>query len=119
MDAKCNYYIEICQDLVTRQSTVIRDGITQIVKQESLVVGDLIIFNRGDEIAADIKLIESSGVKIYGDTLDETQQYFYTQLYGKFYLDKHFEMGDLIFNSTFIAFGKIRNLYLLNIYSLL
>ena len=107
MDAKCKYYVESCQDLVSHQSTVIRDGIVQMVDQESLVVGDLVIFHRGDEIVADIKLVESSGVQLYDEKLDHIQQYYYEQLYGKMFGEKHFQVGDLIFYSSFISHGKI------------
>ena len=106
MEAKCEYYVKSCQDFVPRQSTVIRDGIPQVVEQRNLVVGDVIIFNRGNEIAADIKLTELSGVKIHREQLNEVQQYYYTQLYGQQFEERYFKTGDLLFYSSFISFGE-------------
>lgn len=128
MDAKCRYYVESCQDLVLRQSTVIRDGTPQIVNQESLVVGDLVILHRGDEVAADIKITESSGVKVLGAELKESEEsaavraYYYTALYGKFYAERFFAVRDLLFQGSFIAHGhgkgvvlRTRSYYLSNV----
>lgn len=128
MDAKCRYYVESCQDLVLRQSTVIRDGTPQIVNQESLVVGDLVILHRGDEVAADIKITESSGVKVLGAELTESEEsaafraYYYTALYGKFYAERFFAVRDLLFQGSFIAHGhgkgvvlRTRSYYLSNV----
>lgn len=131
MDAKCRYYVESCQDLVLRQSTVVREGIRQRINTQRLVVGDLVTFCRGDQLPADIKIVQSSGVQVMEKeckSFDEKEieeidvvarRHYYLQLYGKFYFERLFKVGDLLFKGSFIANGhgkgvvlRTRNYYL-------
>lgn len=118
MDAKCRYYLESCQDLVLRQSTVVREGIFQRVNTENLVSGDLVALNQGDQVPADIKIITSSGLQILSqkprdlEKIEENnvivRNHYYQQLYGDFFSERHFKVGDLLFQGSFIAYGHGR-----------
>ena len=45
------------------QATVLRDGITQQISSDELVVGDIILLKEGDYITADARIIEENGLR--------------------------------------------------------
>jgi len=108
MEAKCEYYIESGYEYLARYSTVIRDGVPRRVRQEHLVVGDLICFRQGDEICVDLKLTHvSSGVHINADYLAEKEAHYYELLYcGEKIGERFFHVGDIILRNSFILSGK-------------
>ena len=107
MDAKCDFYQESCRDLFTINCTVIRAGVLHEIDEQHVVVGDLLFFRTGEKIAADIKLVECSAVRINPDMLNDCQQHYYTKLYGnKCDLERFFRPGELFFNTTYIYGGK-------------
>lgn len=104
MEAKCEYYLESGREFMSRYATVIREGVPREVFQEHLVVGDLVSFRQGDEISADIKLVECAGVRVNVDMLTEREKRYYTRLYDT--ADRLFHTGDIIFRSSFILSGN-------------
>ncbi|WLF68478.1 cation-transporting P-type ATPase [Clostridium septicum] len=56
--------IEILQSLNTSQVSVLRDGIERIIEAEELVKGDIVRFRKNSFISADIRIIESEGLKV-------------------------------------------------------
>ncbi len=52
------------RELSAPTSTLMRDGVKKEVQTKDLVVGDLLILNRGDKIPADARIIESSNLEI-------------------------------------------------------
>ena len=48
---------------------VIRDGVLQTLRAEALVPGDLVLLGEGDNVPADCRLVEASGVRVDLSTL--------------------------------------------------
>ena len=64
---KANNTAEALSKLVTVQSKVLRDGKITVINSEDLVVGDLILFESGDKVSADVRII-----KAHSFTVDES-----------------------------------------------
>lgn len=56
--------MELLQNLNTSQVLVLREGIERLVEAEELVKGDIVYFRKNSVIAADIRVIESNGIKV-------------------------------------------------------
>ena len=54
----------------TRTALVIRDGVTREVPGEDVVPGDLLVLRAGDRVAADGRVVETSGLEIDESALD-------------------------------------------------
>src|SRR3984957_17250356 len=56
--------LEAIRAMLTRESSVLRDGRRLTVPAESLVVGDVVLTEAGDRIPADLRLLRASSLKI-------------------------------------------------------
>lgn len=56
--------LELLQNLNTSQVLVLREGVERLVEAEELVKGDIVYFRKKSLIAADIRVIESDGIKV-------------------------------------------------------
>ncbi|MFA5130398.1 MAG: cation-translocating P-type ATPase [Patescibacteria group bacterium] len=63
-EAKTDKALEALQELSTPKISVIRDGHLQIIKNEELVMGDVLIAREGERIAGDGLIFESSNFSI-------------------------------------------------------
>ncbi|MBQ8405721.1 MAG: HAD-IC family P-type ATPase, partial [Clostridia bacterium] len=63
-ESKAEAAIEALQKMSAAHSKVIRDGKTQIVPSEDLVVGDIILLEAGDAVPADARILESASLKV-------------------------------------------------------
>lgn len=61
---KAEKAIEALQEMAAATSKVLRDGKISIVKSEDIVVGDVVIFEAGDAVPADGRILESASLKI-------------------------------------------------------
>jgi Ca2+-transporting ATPase len=61
--------IEALRVLGTRSARVCRDGRTRVIPAERLVPGDIVLFDAGDVITADIRLVEASNLEADESTL--------------------------------------------------
>ena len=55
---------EALRDLVPHRVTVLRDGLRQDVDAVDLVLGDLVLLEAGDRLAADLRLLEVHGLRV-------------------------------------------------------
>ena len=60
---------EALRELVPHRVTVIRDGLRQEVDAVDLVVGDLVILQPGDRVAADLRVRDAHGLRVDEATL--------------------------------------------------
>ncbi|MGY1734971.1 cation-translocating P-type ATPase [Geodermatophilus sp. SYSU D00684] len=60
---------EALRDLVPHRVTVVRDGRRQEVDAVDLVVGDLVLQEAGDRVAADLRLVDVHGLRVDEATL--------------------------------------------------
>lgn len=63
-ESKAEAAIEALQEMSAATSKVIRDGKQISVKSEDLVVGDVLVLEAGDAVAADCRIFESASLKI-------------------------------------------------------
>ena len=63
-ESKAEAAIEALQKMSAATSKVIRDGKTQIVPSEDLVVGDIVLLEAGDAVPADARILESASLKV-------------------------------------------------------
>lgn len=103
MDAKCDYYLLTCRDFARSWAVVIREGIPCRILKEELVVGDLILLNSGDQLRADIKLIEATGLKISVPLLSQRSKFYYNLVYEQ--PDDYFNRGDILLYNSYIETG--------------
>ena len=54
--------------LLPEKALVIRDGEELLIDASDLVLGDIVLINAGDQIAADIRIFETSNFKVVIDT---------------------------------------------------
>ena len=62
-ETKAEGAMEALMQMTASTSKVLRDGDVEIVKSENIVVGDVILFEAGDTVPADCRIIESYSLK--------------------------------------------------------
>ena len=55
--------MESFKKLIPQEATVLRDGMKTTINPERCVVGDIVFVKSGDRIPADIRIVESKGMK--------------------------------------------------------
>ena len=60
---------EALRDLVPHRVTVVRDGVRQEIDAVDLVVGDLVLLEAGDRVAADLAVVDVHGLRVDEATL--------------------------------------------------
>lgn len=63
-ESKAEKAVEALQKMSAATTKVLRDGKTEIIKSEDLVVGDVILLDAGDAIPADCRIFECASMKI-------------------------------------------------------
>jgi len=103
-EAKSNDLINSFKKLMPQQATVIRNGLPISIDMKNIVVGDLVLLKPGDITPADLRIIESHGLKIDNSTLtgeSEPQSISATSTNERF-----IESKNLAFYSTHVVEGK-------------
>jgi len=62
-ESKAEGAMEALMQMTASTSKVLRDGEVKVVKSEDIVVGDVIIYEAGDTVPADCRIIESHSLK--------------------------------------------------------
>lgn len=68
-EGKAEKAIEAIRNMLSLNSTVIRESKRKIVPSESLVPGDLVLLKSGDKVPADLRLIETRDLQIQESSL--------------------------------------------------
>ena len=63
-ESKAEKAVEELQKMSAATTKVLRDGKTEVIKSEDLVVGDVILLDAGDAIPADCRIFECASMKI-------------------------------------------------------
>ena len=66
---KAEKTMEALADLVNLDVSVIRDSKQIVIDSTNLVVGDIILFDSGDKVSADVRIIESSNLLVDESTI--------------------------------------------------
>lgn len=103
-ESKSSRIMDSFSKLVPRETHVIRDGRKVQIKVEEVVPGDLVEIGGGDFIPADIRILESSGLKVDNSSLTGESE---PQRRGKSSThDNVLEAENVIFAYTFSVEGK-------------
>ncbi len=62
-EAKAEGAMDALMQMTASTSKVLRDGEVKIIKSEDIVIGDVIVFEAGDTVPADCRIIESHSLK--------------------------------------------------------
>lgn len=68
-ELKAQSSLDALKKMSSPESTVIRDGKRMKVKSTDLVLGDIVVLEEGDTIGADLRLIDSSNLKVNESSL--------------------------------------------------
>jgi magnesium-transporting ATPase (P-type) len=63
-EGRTHSILESLQRFLVTNTVVIRDGVKELVRDEDLVVGDLIVLQEGQRIPADARIIESNSLEL-------------------------------------------------------
>ena len=66
---KAEKSLKALQDMSSPSAKVIRDGVETSINSKEVVVGDIIVLEAGDLVAADVRIVESSSLKIQESSL--------------------------------------------------
>lgn len=110
MEAKCEYYVDSCRDLMESYAIVVRDGLQRRVSKEQLVVGDLLVLEHGDQLKADVKLVEATDLTINIELLEQKERFYYKQLYGT--VERNFEVEDILLHGSYVGTGSAKAIIL-------
>ena len=64
VEPKTKIMKEYIKENLTKQANVIRDGETVTILRREIVCGDIVPIEAGDEIPADIRIIEAHGIEV-------------------------------------------------------
>ena len=99
------------QKMSSPEATVLRDGSRKKVKADELVPGDVVILETGDIIPADMRLIESSNLKIDESSL--TGESVAVEKDSKIEVNEDVGIGDrenFAFSSSIVTYGHGKGL---------
>ena len=66
---------EHIKENLNKQANVIRDGQTVIILRREIVCGDIVEIKTGDEIPADLRIIQVDGIKVNNSYLTGESEY--------------------------------------------
>lgn len=68
-EGKAEKSLKALQDMSTPHAKVIRNGQEQSISSEDVVVGDLLVLDAGDLVAADVRIVDSKSLKVQESSL--------------------------------------------------
>ena len=95
-EERAQHAAEGLRQMLPRRATVLRDGVSQQIAADELVVGDVVLFSEGDRISADATLDAVAGLAV--DT---------SALTGES-VPEHPGVGDAVFAGCFVVEGEGR-----------
>ncbi|PSN38189.1 Sodium/potassium-transporting ATPase subunit alpha [Blattella germanica] len=102
-ERKTSKIMEAFKKMVPPHTVVIRSGVKVSIPAEDVVLGDLIYLRTGDRIPADLRIVETEGLKVDNSTLTgESEPLKRTT---QFTSPNPMETGNLAFFSTMVSEG--------------
>lgn len=99
--------IDSLKKMAAHTATVVRDGIERIIMAEDLVPGDIVFIKAGDQIPADLRLIEVTNLKT--DEAPLTGESTPVNKHAKVISTNKLPIGDqknMVFMGTNVTYGK-------------
>lgn len=106
-ESKAEKSLEELKKISTPKAVVIRDGVTQEIPSEELVVGDIVILDAGRMIPADLRLLESANLKVEESSL--TGESIAVEKDARWEEEGDVPLGDkknMAFMSTLVTYGR-------------
>ncbi|WP_409227332.1 cation-translocating P-type ATPase [Gudongella sp. SC589] len=106
-EGKAEKALESLKKMASPTAKVLRDGKTQEISASLLVPGDVVILETGDIIPADLRLIESSNLKVEEASL--TGESVPSEKKASFELTEETPLGDrrnMAYMSTIVTYGR-------------
>lgn len=108
---KAEKAIDSLKEMTAAVSKVIRDGKVVTIKSEDVVVGDIVVFEAGDVVPADCRIIESYSLRaeessLTGESVPVTKLINILQLKNE---QKDIPLGDrknMLYSGSTIAYGR-------------
>ena len=63
-ESKAEAAIDALKEMTAATSKVLRDGEVQVIKSEDITIGDVVVFEAGDAVPADCRILESYSMKV-------------------------------------------------------
>ncbi|TJX13144.1 calcium-translocating P-type ATPase, SERCA-type [Tissierella creatinini] len=106
-EGKAEKSLEALKKMASPNAKVVRNGKPEIVPSNTLVPGDIVVIETGDIIPADLRLVESSNLKIEEASL--TGESVPVEKNSKLVLDSEVSLGDranMAYMSTIVNYGR-------------
>ncbi|MGQ9617465.1 MAG: calcium-translocating P-type ATPase, PMCA-type [Candidatus Aminicenantia bacterium] len=104
---KAEKAIEKLKAMAEPETLVLRDSVKKSVSVEELVPGDIVFFEAGNVVPADIRLMEAHQLKVNEASL--TGESVPVEKFTKTLIEKHLPLGDrknMLFKGTAITMGR-------------
>ncbi len=104
---KAEKAIDALKELASPKAIVIRDGIKKEIPSEQITIGDIVVFEEGNIVPADIRIIESSNLKVDESILtgESTSVSKNSKKLSKQKVDIS-DQKNMCFSGTIITYGK-------------
>ena len=106
-ESKAEKSLEALQKLSDHASKVIRDGNMKVIPAKELVPGDVVVFDTGDYIPADLRIIEEVNLKTQESSL--TGESVPVEKSSKIIEEIEIGIGDrknMLFSSSLVTYGR-------------
>ena len=110
-EGKADEAIAALKKMSSPQAKVVRDNIQQMVDSDKLVPGDVVVLDAGDLVAADIRLVEASSLKVEEASL--TGESVPVEKDAEAVLDVDCGIGDrknMLYMGTAVTYGRARGI---------
>lgn len=108
---KAEKSLKALQDMSSPSAKVIRDGVETSINSKEVVVGDIIVLEAGDLVSADVRIVESSSLKIQESSL--TGESVPVDKYADTVLPEDAVLGDrknMAYSSGTVSYGRGKGL---------
>ena len=110
-ESKAEKAIDSLKEMTAATSKVLRDGKEVVIKSEDLVVGDVVLFEAGDMVSADCRVVESHSLKVEeavltGESVPITKM---TNILNLGKTQKDIPLGDrinMLYSGCTVAYGR-------------
>ncbi|EGZ19432.1 putative hydrolase [Phytophthora sojae] len=100
------------KNMLPQQCTVVRDGTSQIIPAEELVVGDLVWVRNGDKVPADLRILLCNNLKVENSSLTGESELIPITSDAMEQSVAHLECKNVVFNGSLCFDGSALGLVL-------
>lgn len=103
---------KLLQNLIKTNAMVVRDGIIQEVDSQDIVIGDILVFEPGTKVAADIRMVETKNLLVdesllTGESMDVYKDALFLSEKNDLLMA---ERKNMLFAGTYISSGRGRGI---------